>query len=156
MLWIVAVALVVAGLIGVVMPGLPGAALVWAGLAVGAWADGFSRVSVFTVFVLGALAASTYAIDFLAAAAGVKHAGASRRAMIGAALGTLLGLVFGLPGVILGPFVGAVAGELSARNDLRHASRVGLAAWIGFVVGTAVKIGVIFLMIGVFLLAFFV
>jgi uncharacterized protein YqgC (DUF456 family) len=75
--------------------------------------------------------------------------------MAGAALGTLAGLFFGLPGLIVGPFVGAVLGELTARSDFRGASRAGVAAWIGFLMGTVVKIGLAFVMVGIFLTAWF-
>lgn len=154
LLWLLAVALVLVGLAGVVLPGLPGTVLVFAGLALAAWADGFTRVGVGTLVVLGLLAAGSYAIDFVAAALGAKRLGASPRAMVGAALGTVAGLFFGLPGLLVGPFLGAVAGELSTHGDLGRAGRAGLAAWIGFAVGMAVKIGLVFLMIGIFVLAF--
>jgi uncharacterized protein YqgC (DUF456 family) len=67
-----------------------------------------------------------------------------------------VGLFFGLPGLIVGPFAGAVLGELTAQQDLRRAGRAGVAAWIGFVIGTAVKVGLAFAMVGVFLAAWFV
>ena len=76
--------------------------------------------------------------------------------MAGAAIGTLAGLFFGLPGLILGPFAGAVLGELTAHRDVGRASRVGIAAWVGFLVGTVVKIAVAFAMVGIFLTAWFV
>jgi uncharacterized protein YqgC (DUF456 family) len=73
--------------------------------------------------------------------------------MAGAALGTLLGLFLGLPGLIVGPFVGAVVGELTTNRDWKQAGRAGVAAWIGFAIGTAVKVGMAFAMIGIFLAA---
>jgi uncharacterized protein YqgC (DUF456 family) len=153
LLWILGIALVLIGLAGVVLPGIPGAILVFAGLGICAWADGFSRIGISVVVLLGFLAAATYAIDFVAASLGVKRVGASHRAMFGAMLGTVFGLFFGLPGVIVGPFAGAVLGELSANSDVARAGRVGLAAWIGFLFGTAAKVCVVFLMIGIFLVA---
>jgi hypothetical protein len=154
-LWVLAVALVVVGLIGVVLPAVPGTVLVFAGLLLAAWANGFERVGAGTLVVLGILTAASYGIDVVAAALGAKRLGASRRAMAGAALGTLLGLFFGLPGVIVGPFVGAVIGELTVNRDLARAGRVGLAAWIGFAIGIAIKVGLVFVMLGIFLVAFF-
>ena len=154
-LWVVATLLILVGLIGVVVPALPGTVLVFAGLWLAAWADGYARVGAGTLFVLGLLATASYAIDVAAAALGARTLGASRRAMTGAALGTLLGLFFGLAGLILGPFVGAVLGELSAKRDLIGAGRAGLAAWIGFAIGTAVKVGLAFAMVGIFLAALY-
>jgi uncharacterized protein YqgC (DUF456 family) len=153
LLWVLAVVMVIVGLIGVVMPALPGHMLIFGGLVVGAWADGFSRVGVWTLILLGILALSSYGIDFLAVALGAKRLGASARAMTGAALGTLAGLFFGLPGVIVGPFVGAVIGELTTHRDFAKAGKAGIAAWIGFAIGTAVKVALAFLMIGIFVAA---
>jgi uncharacterized protein YqgC (DUF456 family) len=153
LLWVLSVLMVAVGLIGVVMPALPGHMLILAGLIVGAWANGFTRVSVWTLSVLGLIALASYGVDFVAVALGAKHLGASPRAMTGAALGTLAGLFFGLPGVIVGPFVGAVIGELTTHRDLGRAGKAGVAAWIGFAIGTATKVAMAFLMIGIFLVA---
>ena len=153
LLWIIAVAMVIVGIIGVVMPALPGHMLILGGLIVGAWANGFTRVGVWTLVVLGLIALASYGVDFVAVALGAKRLGASPRAMTGAALGTLAGLFFGLPGVIVGPFVGAVIGELTTHRDFGKAGKAGVAAWIGFAIGTAVKVALAFLMIGIFLVA---
>jgi uncharacterized protein len=156
LLWTLAVALIAIGLVGIVLPAVPGTMLIFAGLVLGAWADGFTRVGPVTLVVLGLLAAASYGIDFVAAALGVKRLGASRRAMAGAALGTLLGLMFGLPGLIVGPFLGALLGELTTNRDLIRAGRMGVAAWVGFAIGMVAKVAVAFLMIGIFLAALFV
>jgi len=148
-----AVVMVIIGVIGVVMPALPGHMLILAGLIVGAWANGFTRVGVWTLVVLGVIALASYGVDFVAVALGAKRLGASPRAMTGAALGTVAGLFFGLPGVIVGPFVGAVIGELTTNRDVAKAGKAGVTAWIGFAIGTAVKVALAFLMIGIFLVA---
>jgi uncharacterized protein YqgC (DUF456 family) len=154
-LWALAVVLIVIGLVGVVVPALPGTVLVFAGLLLAAWVDDFMRVSVLTIVILGVIGAASYGVDFVAAALGARKLGASPRAMLGAGLGTIAGLFFGLPGLILGPFAGAVIGELTTHRDLKRAGRAGMAAWIGFAIGTAVKVGIVFLMVGIFLTAFF-
>jgi uncharacterized protein len=154
-LWVIAAVLVAVGLAGILLPALPGTILIFAGLLLAAWADGFTRVGGWMLGVIGLLAAASYAVDFVAGALGVKRMGASPRAMVGAALGTLLGLVFGLLGLIVGPFLGAVVGELSAHRDFRRAGRAGLAAWIGFLVGAAVKVAIAFTMVAIFLAALF-
>ena len=156
LLWTLAAALVLVGLAGIVIPALPGHVLIFAGLVLAAWADGFARVGVGTLVVIGVIGALSYGVDFAATALGAKHLGASRRAMVGAALGTVLGLFLGLPGLIVGPFVGAVLGELSANRDWKRAGKAGVAAWIGFAIGTAVKVGIAFAMIGIFAAAMFV
>jgi uncharacterized protein YqgC (DUF456 family) len=155
LLWVLAALLVVTGLAGVILPALPGTILIFGGLVLAAWADGFTRVSVGTLALIGVIAAASYGVDLVAGALGVKRMGASPRAMVGAGLGTLFGLFFGLPGLVLGPFVGAVLGELSANRDLARAGRAGLAAWIGFAVGAIVKVALAFSMIAIFAAALF-
>jgi uncharacterized protein YqgC (DUF456 family) len=156
MAWVLAVALVIVGVIGTVLPALPGPILVFAGVFVAAWADGFQRIGVWTLVLLGLLTVLAHVVDLLAAAAGVDRSGASRRAVVGAALGTAAGLFFGLPGLIVGPFLGAVLAELTIRGDLRASTRAGLFAWIGFMIGLALKMAIVFGMIGIAILAFFV
>lgn len=154
-LWIVAVVLVVAGLAGTVLPVLPGAPLVLAGLVAAAWAENFLYVGVPTLVLLAVLTALTYVIDLITSALGAKRVGASKYAIWGAVLGALVGAFFGVAGVLLGPFVGAVAGELGAGRSVKQAGRVGVASWIGFVVGTLGKLALLFTMIGIFVLARF-
>jgi uncharacterized protein len=155
-LFVLAVVLVIVGLVGTVLPALPGAMLIVAGLVVAAWADGFARVGVWTLVVIGVIGAASYLVDFAAAALGAKKFGASPRAMIGAGLGTLAGLFLGPVGIIFGPFVGAIIGELTVHRDYAKVGKAGLAAWIGFLLGMAVKVGIAFLMIAIFLSAMFV
>lgn len=150
LLWTIAILLVAIGLIGAVVPALPGAALVFAGLVLAAWAEGFERVGWSTVALLGALTVLVYLVDFLAGIYGVSRVGASRRAVYGAALGAVIGIFFGLPGLVLGPFLGAVAGELTVRRNLGVAGRAGLGAWLGLMLGTVAKVALLFAMLGIF------
>jgi uncharacterized protein YqgC (DUF456 family) len=154
--WVLAVVLVLAGLAGVVLPGLPGTILIFAGLWLAAWIDDFTRVGVGTLVLLGVMTAGTYTVDMVMMALGMKHLGTTRRAMVGATLGMILGLFFGLPGLIIGPFVGAVAGELTTDRNLGRAGRAGVAAWIGVLIGTAAKVGLALAMVGIFLVAWLV
>jgi uncharacterized protein YqgC (DUF456 family) len=156
MLLAIAVVLVVIGIAGVVVPAVPGTILIFAGLLLAAWSDGFVRVGVVTLVALGLLTVLSYFVDVLMMAAGMTRLGATRRAAAGAALGAIAGVFFGLVGLVVGPFVGAVAGELTVRRDLRAAGRAGLAAWVGFLVGTVAKIALAFAMVGIFLTAWFV
>ena len=153
-LWILAVAFIIVGIVGIVLPALPGTVLIFAGLLLAAWADHFQRVGPLMLTIIGVIGATSYGIDFVAAALGAQRLGASRRAMAGAALGTLLGLFLGLPGIIVGPFIGAVIGELTLHRDWKRVGKAGVAAWIGFAIGTAVKVGIAFLMIGLFAAAY--
>ncbi len=146
----VAAILVVVGIVGTVAPVMPGAVIVFAGLFLAAWAEGFVHLGWGWLLFLAALAALTYVVDFAATALGAKKLGASRRAMVGAALGALAGLFFGLAGVLIGPFAGAVLAELSNQKGFEAASRAGLGAWIGMVFGAAAKLALVFMMVGVY------
>lgn len=155
LLWALAVVLVLVGVAGTILPALPGTPLVLIGLVLAAWADGFQKVGWFPLAIIGVLTLLSLLVDFAATSLGAKRAGASWLAVAGAALGTIVGLFFGLPGLILGPFVGAVLGEYLARRDRDQAVKAGIGTWIGIVLGTAGKLALIFMMIGVFVFFYF-
>jgi len=156
LLWVLCAALILAGLVGTVLPLLPGTILVWGGLVLGAWIDDFTRVSLTTVLVISALALLAWALDYVAGLMGAKRAGASKQALIGAAAGTLVGLFMGLIGVLFMPLLGAAAGEYLAQKDQKRAAQVGLATWIGIMVGLIAKVVLAFMMVGIFFAAFYV
>ena len=160
LLYILAAVLIVVGLLGVILPALPGLPLVYGGMLLAAWTDGFERISVFTLVVLGILTLLSLLIDFVATAMGAKRVGASRWAVVGAAIGTVAGLFFGFVGVFVAPFIGAVVGELLYRrkmsgNDLGHAAKIGLGTWLGIIFGVVVKLTLGFAMLGLFFFAWF-
>ena len=160
LLYVLAAVLVLVGLAGIVLPALPGVPLVFAGMLLAAWADGFQRIGVATLVLLGALTLLSLGVDFWATAVGAKRVGASRLAVAGALLGTLAGFWFGPVGLFVGPFVGAAAGELvSLRrldgDGLGRATRVGIGTWVGIVLGVALKLMLAFAMLGLFAWAWF-
>ena len=152
-LWMVAVLLIAVGVAGTILPAIPGVTLVFLGMLLGAWIDDFARIPVWLVVVFGVLTAIAWAVDYFAAAAGAKKAGASKLAVIGAMIGTVAGIFTGLVGLLFMPLVGAAIGEFIAQRDLRRASTVGVATWLGLLVGTAVKVAIVFAMIGAFVVA---
>ena len=155
-LLILAVLLVLVGIGGLILPALPGAPVVFAGLFLAAWAEGFEFVGAWTLVALGLLAVLTYIADFVAGAFGAKKFGASKKAMIGATIGAVVGLFFGLPGILLGPFVGAMIGEYIEHPDVFKAGHAGLGATLGLALGIAAKMSLAFTMIGLFLIVRFV
>ena len=155
-LWIVAVLLVLTGLAGTVLPVLPGTAFVFAGLLLAAWLQDFAQVGWITIAVLGALTLLSFVVDFVASAVGAQRVGASRGAIAGAAIGTVIGIPLGIVGLLAGPFLGAVVGELAARPDVLRAGKVGVGAWMGFLVGTLLKLALAFAMVGIFVVAYFI
>jgi len=154
LVWILSLILVGVGIAGTLIPGLPGTPLVFGGLLLAAWADGFQSVGVGTVMILAAMTVLAFCVDFISSSLGARRAGASREAVVGAALGTLVGIFFGFAGIILGPFAGAVIGEFMARRNLGQAGIAGVATWIGFILGIGVKLMLAFTMVGIFFLAY--
>lgn len=148
--YIVAGLLVVLGLAGVVLPALPGMPLLFAGLVLAAWADGFQRVGWVTLTVLGVLTLLSFLVDFLATVFGAKRVGASRKALWGSVLGSVAGLFFMPIGLFVGPFVGALAGEYWHGRQLQQATKVGFGTWLGIVLGTAAKLALALAMVGLF------
>lgn len=149
--WILSGLLMLAGLAGTVLPALPGTALVLAGIVLGAWIDGFTRVGVAVIAIVSILAAIAWMLDYAAGMMGARKAGASRQALIGAAIGTVVGLFAGFIGVLFLPLVGAAIGEYLARKDEMHAVKVGVATWLGIMAGMIAKVVISFVMIGIFL-----
>lgn len=150
LLWVLSAALIVVGLAGTVLPVLPGTVLVWGGIVLGAWIDDFTRVSSTTVVVISVLAVFAWGLDYAAGLMGAQKAGASKQALVGAAVGTVLGLFMGFVGVLFMPLVGAAVGEYLARKDQGRAIRVGVATWIGIMLGLIAKVVIGFTMVGVF------
>jgi uncharacterized protein len=155
-LWVLVAALMTAGVVGTVLPIIPGAMLIFAGAVLGAWIDDWSRVSTWTLGVIGLLALISIACDFVAGSLGAKRLGASPLAVSGAAIGTVVGVFTGLWGVLFMPFVGAAIGEFIAMRNLQRAGRVGIATGVGLLVGVVVKLALAFSMIGIFVVALLV
>lgn len=153
--YVIAAALVGIGLIGTVLPALPGLPLVFGGMLLAAWAGDFQEINVWVIVLLGLLTLVSFAVDFWATAHGARRVGASRKAVVGAILGTFAGLLFMPIGLFVGPFVGALAGELLHGRELHQAAKVGFGTWMGIVLAVVLKLGLAFAMLGVFALAWF-
>jgi hypothetical protein len=147
------VALILVGLAGTVLPALPGTLFVLAGIMLGAWIDDFTHVGWGVLSLVIAMAVLAWVLDYVAGLMGARKAGASRQALIGAALGTVVGLFMGLVGVLFMPLVGAAVGEYLARRDQQRALKVGVATWLGIMAGLVSKVVIAFMMIGVFVVA---
>lgn len=150
LLWMVCAALIALGLAGTVLPVLPGTLLVWLGIVLGAWLDDFTRVGSLTIAVVSVLGLLAWGLDYAAGLLGAQKAGASRLALLGAAIGTVLGLFMGLVGVFFMPLVGAAVGEYLARKDEARAMKVGLFTWLGMMLGMVAKVVLSCVMVGIF------
>ena len=155
-LWVCSAALIIIGVAGTVLPALPGTALVLAGAVLGAWIDDFTRVGWMVLAVLTVLAVISWVLDYVAGLLGAKRAGASKLAIVGAAVGTVIGIFMGFIGIFFMPLVGAALGEYLERRDEMRAMHVGVATWIGIMIGMVAKVVIAFMMIGVFVAALFI
>ncbi len=135
-----AVVLAVVGVIGCVVPVIPGVVLAWAGLWMARMCDG-STVTTAQLLVWLAITVAVTAADYVLPGWMVRRFGGSRAGSIGATVGVIAGMFFGPAGILLGPFAGAVAGEyLNDSRDLGRAVRVGMGSFVAFVVGTGMKL----------------
>lgn len=153
-LWLLAATLIIVGIAGTVLPALPGPPLVFGGLLLAAWIEGFQKVGTVALALLGVFTVLAMAIDLVAGIYGAKRVGASRSALIGASIGTLFGVFLGIAGLIFGPFAGALTGEFLARRNALAAGRVAFGTWLGLVLAVAIKLALVFAMLGLFLLAY--
>lgn len=150
-IWLVVGALMLLGLVGTVVPFLPGTPLIFAGALVHGLATGFTPISPLRLTVLGALAALAYVLHYVAGVLGTRRAGGSGYAVVGTIAGGVVGLFFGIPGMLLGPPIGAVAGELVKTGNLEASLRGGLGAFLGMVAGAVANAAIAVTMIALFL-----
>lgn len=140
LLYIIAAALIVVGLIGAIVPALPGIPLIFGGIWLIAAVDHYQHLGLWWLLTIAGVGAVGLMLDLFAGALGAKRVGASKQAVWGALAGTVIGVVFGLSGVLLGAFFGAVLGELSAGNSVLRSAHVGVSAWIGLIFGSIIKL----------------
>lgn len=106
-----------AGIVGCVVPVLPGPVLSFAGLFC-AYACSYSTLTPASMWLWAGLTAAVTVVDYFLPGYMAKLFGGTRAGMIGATVGLIAGLFAGGPvGIVLGPFAGAVAGELAPRPD---------------------------------------
>jgi len=146
---VIASVLFLLGLIGAVLPVLPGVIMVFAGtLVYGIMVDFQGGLNLMFYLGQGVAVLLVFLVDYLAGIVGAKKFGGSRSAVVGSILGLLLGvLTLGPFGLIIGPFAGAVAGEYYSCKDTANAFKVGIGTLIGFLGGTFIKLAVEIVMI---------
>lgn len=153
LLWVPALALIAAGLVGTVRPFLPGPALIFAGILLAAWIDDFHRIGWWTIGFVGALLLLSFFADTITQALGAKRANASPLAVTGAAVGSFAGAFLGPVGLFALPLVGAMIGDFATNRSLLRAGKVGLLTALGTVAGTAARVAISFAMVGFFVAA---
>ena len=138
-LLILAFLFLIIGIIGCVVPGLPGTPIAYAGMWI---AQATDRVDFGwkMLLVWGIVTVVITVLDYVVPAWGTKHFGGSKWGVWGSTIGVFIGLFFGAAGVILGPLVGAIVGEILSGKELTKALRAGWGSFIGILFGTIVKL----------------
>jgi hypothetical protein len=144
-----ALLVMLAGLIGSLLPVLPGTPLILAAAVAHRLYFGVAGASNLVLLILTALTLVSILFDFLAAMLGAKKFGATWRGMSGAMIGGVIGLFFNLPGIILGPFLGAMLFEMLGDKEFKNAAHAGIGAVVGLLLGIVGKfsIGVVMIIL---------
>ena len=137
---VIALIMGVIGLLGVIVPVLPGTILSFAGLLCAYFIDG-STIRETQLVIWGVVSVVAIVLDYVLPGYFSKLFGGTKAGITGATVGTFVGLIFGVPGIILGPFFGAVLGEmLGSKVEFMQALKVGLGSMLSFLVGTGIKL----------------
>ena len=151
--WLFAIVLMALGLIGTVIPIVPGTTIILAAAVVHRLVLGADRSLGWSALIaMLVLTLLTYAVDAAAGYLGAKRFGATKWGLIGGAVGALLGLFFGLLGLFVGPVIGAIAGELIGGKEVMKAGRAGWGTFLGGLAGVVAKLFIGLIMIVIFLM----
>ena len=131
---VIGLILTILGVIGSVLPAMPGPVLSFAGVFLLFLSRDFQDLSLAILFSFGLVMIALIVIDYLAPILGAKFAGASRRGLWGAVAGALLGIVFFPPlGIFLGALLGAFLGEYSGKKNASKSAKAALGVILGSV-----------------------
>jgi uncharacterized protein YqgC (DUF456 family) len=159
LLTLAAYLLIVLGLVGSVIPILPGPLLIWLGVLLWSWVDGFQAVGWPSIIILGFIVVLAWTGDLIMTTFGTRKAGASWKAVLGAITGGIAGAillsgVLPIIGTIFGTMVGALAGILVAeyydKRDFRRALKASTGYVFGSVAARVMEIFLSLLMIAIF------
>ena len=154
LLLVLAISLILIGIVGCLVPVLPGPPLSYGGILI----LHFTRYAEFSrnlLIILGVVAAIVTVLDYFVPIWGTKKFGGSKYGVRGATIGLIIGLFFGPPGIILGPFIGAFIGEMIFKDDFKYAMKAGFGSLLGFLTGVGLKLAASFTITFYFIKGFF-
>lgn len=126
--------LAIVGIIGSIVPALPGPILGYGALVLLYLSQGTDGITPVSLGVFGGILILVTVIGYLAPIWGARFSGASKRGVWGAVLGAIVGIIFFFPfGLFLGAFLGAIIGELSTGKDMSAALKAGIGTLLGSV-----------------------
>jgi len=151
--WLFVIVLFAVGLIGTVLPVVPGTIIILAAAVIHRMMLGEEKSIGWPILaILALLALTSYLIDFLGAYFGAKYFGATKWGTFGAILGALIGLFFGIVGLFVGPVIGAITGEFIAGKRMIAAGKAGWGSLLGNLGGMIAKLVIALTMITIFLM----
>ncbi|WP_202708332.1 DUF456 domain-containing protein [Sporosalibacterium faouarense] len=150
---IVSLVIMLIGFIGVFLPAIPGTGLIFITALVYGIITKFSEITVTIIVILGILTVVSLVLDYIASLITTKKAGASRFGLAGALIGGITGfIIFSLVGFLIGQFLGAIIGELIKRTDTKKSIKIGLATFVGYILGVVANSTIAASMIVIFIL----
>lgn len=154
LLTVIGLLFMIIGLIGSVLPIIPGPPLSWVGLLLLYLTDAVpNNWTILGITLFFALL--VFALDYIIPMLGTKKFGGTKAGMIGTTIGLIVGLLAPIPGgIIIGPFVGALIGELSNKADSQKALKAAFGSFIGFISGAFLKFIVAVIYLGIFITTF--
>lgn len=152
-IWTVVILMMLAGLVGSVVPMLPGTTLIFVGALLQKWLLG-GTISWTAVIWIGVLWLFSVAADMVCTLIGTRLFGGGKWGMAGASGGALAGMFISLPALLLGTIFGAVLAEkFGAKRPDRDAFKAGLGAALGFLAGTIVRLAIALVMVAIYAVA---
>lgn len=131
--------LMLLGIIGCLVPVLPGPPLSYAGMLMLHFSK-FAQLSRNILIILAITALVVTILDYIVPIWGTRRFGGSKYGVRGATVGLVIGLFLGPAGIIIGPFIGAFVGELIYKDDMKYAFRAGFGSLLGFLAGVGLKL----------------
>jgi len=138
-LLILGIFLMVLGIIGCLVPVLPGPPFSFIGLIL-LHLSRFGQFSNNALIALGAIAVVITILDYIVPVWGTKRFGGSKYGARGATVGLIVGLFLGPLGMVLGPLIGAFIGEMIFKDDIQYALKAGFGSLLGFMTGIGLKL----------------
>ncbi|MDY6801774.1 MAG: DUF456 domain-containing protein [Bacteroidota bacterium] len=139
-LLIIAILLIILGLLGCILPVIPGPPLSFLGLLIVHFTE-FADYTTNFLIIVAFIAILVTVLDYIVPIWGTKRFGGTKAGMWGAGIGMIIGMIFlGPLGLILGPLAGAIIGESLKGANNKDAFRAGLGAFIGFLTGVGLKL----------------
>lgn len=152
---VITIVLFLVGVLGTLIPALPGIGLVYAGILIYAFADHFTAIEVSTVVYLGIAALIASGAQYIGSVWAAKSAGGKQKALIGTFVGALVGTMAGPVGIFVGAFAGALVGALLEGSTPHVAARVAFQSMVGIIGGSIIQFLLSLALITAFIIAVF-